>query len=369
MLFLAISLGLLSYAFFVYPAILFLWARRHPAPGSGAYEPRVSILVPVYNEENVIRDKVKNCLELDYPPDKLEIVFVSDGSTDRSVEWLRQDGSGRISVRDHAVNRGKTAVLNETIPQLRGEVVVLTDASGLLNREAIRALAGHFRDPSIGCVCGIYHVLKKDSSPFDASEGSYHGLEMKLREWEGRIRTTLSGTGSLCAFRKSAFEPLPPDLINEDFVLPARLAMQGWRVIYEPGARVYDKVSTRWRQVFRRRVRIAYGNWQQLAYLKPLLNPANGFLAWVFYSHKLIRMILPFLLVAMLGVALIVAPMWAGALAAVGVVALIAAGLSLWADKLFSRRNPLGFVVVFFINCLAVWIGTAHYLAKRKVRW
>ena len=365
----AICVGLLAYAFFLYPAILFWLARRCPVPASAAFEPTVSVLIPVYNEEAVLREKLANCLALDYPPEKLQIVFVSDGSTDRSVEILRAGDARRVTVIANSVNRGKTAVLNETIPQLKGEIVVLTDASGLLNPEAIRCLAVHFADARIGCVCGIYHIIKEGRSHLDTSESSYHGFEMKLRLWEGRIRTTLSGTGSLCAFRRTEFQPLPADLINEDYVLPARLALGGQRVIYETGAHIHDKLSTGFRQVFRRRVRIAYGNWQQLVHLKSLLNPFRGFVSWVFYSHKLLRMALPYLLVAILVSAFFVAPVLAWVYAGLLGTALLAGLASLWLDRHFAGRNPLGFIVVVLINCLAVLLGTCQYLARRKVRW
>ena len=361
--------GLLAYAFFLYPAILFGLARRRPVPDPGNFEPRVSVLIPVFNEEAVLPEKLENCLALDYPPDKLEIVFASDGSTDRSVEILRARNPGRATVIAYPVNRGKTAVLNETIPQLNGEIVVLTDASGLLNPEAVRRLAAHFADARIGCVCGVYHIIKEGRSHLDTSESSYHGFEMKLRLWEGRIRTTLSGTGSLCAFRRAEFRPLPADLINEDYVLPARLALGGQRVIYETGAHIHDKLSTGFRQAFRRRVRIAYGNWQQIGYLKPLLNPFRGFVSWVFYSHKLLRMALPYLLVAVLAAAFFTAPVLAWAGTALLGAALVAGLASLWLDQLFSGRNPLGFIVVVLINCLAVFWGTCQYFARRKVRW
>lgn len=366
---LAICGFLLAYAFFLYPALLFLLARRQPAPQPGAYEPTVSILVPVYNEEAVVPAKLANCLALDYPPDKLEIVFASDGSTDRSVELLQADRSGRTTVIAYPQNRGKTAVLNAAIPRLRGEVVVLTDASGLLNPEALRRLAAHFADPQIGCVCGIYQIRTEGRSSLDASESSYLGMEMKLRLWEGRIRTSLSGTGSLLSIRKQDFEPLPADLLNEDFVIPARLALAGKRVVYDPGARVFDVIHTGIQQVFRRRVRIAYGNFQQLACLRPLLDPRRGFVSWIFYSHKLLRMAVPFIAIVMLA-ATFIASVTHGLILLSLLLLFLSAGIaSLWMDKRFSRRIPMGSIVIIAINGLAVIVGTAFYLAGRKVRW
>ncbi len=365
-----VSLVVLIYTFFIYPLLLRVLARwPRPTARNEKSLPMISLLIPVYNEEKVLLEKIANSLALDYPADLLEIVFVSDGSTDRSVSIIKASVDPRVHIVDYPENRGKTAVLNETIPQLRGEIVVLTDASGLLNADVLKHMIPHFHDAQVGCVCGIYHIIKEGRSRVDTAESSYHGLEMQLRSWEGQIWSTLSGTGSLCAFRKSDYQILPPDVINEDYILPARIALQGKRVIYEPRAHLYDRISTSLAQGFRRRVRIAYGNWQQIACLKALLNPARGYLAWVFYSHKLLRMAFPLIL------AVLVLTSWTvsrglffsilGAILismALGIVALLM-------DRLFRGHNPLGFLVLIFFNCAAVVIGTAKFITGQKVKW
>ena len=178
---------------------------------------------------------------------------------------------------------------------------MLSDASGILQSSVLHVIGSLFHDPNVGCVGGIYHIFKEGRTHVDSGESSYHGFEMMLRLWEGMVWSTLSGTGALCAIRRTDYEPLPPSIINEDYIIPSRIALQGNRVVYDTRVHVFDRIFTSLGDVYRRRVRIAYGNWQQLRYLTPLLNPCSGYLAWVFYSHKVLRMALPFLLVAAIG--------------------------------------------------------------------
>lgn len=367
-----LALAALGYGFFVYPAMLCALARlrARPVRAQETAWPSLTVLIPVYNEAHVVLDKARNSLALDYPDDRLEVLFVSDGSTDGTVERLKTISDGRLRVLAFPVNRGKTAALNEAVPQARGDVVLLTDASGMLNAGAAKALARRLGDAEVGCVCGIYHIVKEGRSRMDHAESSYHGFEMLLREWEGRIRTTLSGTGSIMALRKADFQPFPDGAINEDFILPARIALAGKRVVYADDAHVDDRISTSFRAVFRRRVRIAFGNWQQIGILKGLLNPRRGYLFWVYVSHKLLRMTVPFLLVLMLACAAVILPGWAAlALGLAFLGALMLGLLGLWLDRWVRGHNPLGFLVLIFLNSLAVFVGTYHYVTGKRVRW
>ncbi|MEM7395884.1 MAG: glycosyltransferase family 2 protein [Verrucomicrobiota bacterium] len=360
----------LGYTFFVYPALIFLRSRfEKPVRRSDDARPMVSVLVPVFNEEAVIEEKLANSLEIDYPADRLEVAVASDGSTDGTVAALESCNDPGLTVFAYPENRGKTAVLNETIPRLKGDLVLLTDATGMLNPEVAKSMARFFADEDVGCVCGIYHIIKKGRSRMDTAESSYHGFEMMLRLWEGRIRTTLSGTGSLCMIRRSDYEPLPEGVINEDYILPARMALGGKRVLYDTGAHIHDRLSTSIRDVFRRRVRIAYGNWQQIGYLKALLNPLSGYLFWVFLSHKLLRMMFPFLLLVLFVSSWAISPTLFLILAAGLGMMTVGSLAALALDSLFKGHNPLAFVALVFFNCLAVFWGTAKFFAGAKVKW
>lgn len=364
------TLALLGYALVVYPLLICLFSCfGRQVRKDASHLPLVSVVVPVFNEAGVLREKLQNCLELDYPADRLEIIFASDGSTDTSVEILKECVDPKVRVLDYPRNRGKAQVLNSTIPQVRGEIVVITDASGMLNSMALRHIMPLFHDPDVGCVCGIYKVFKKGRTVADTAESSYHGLEMNLRLWEGTTWTTLSGTGSLMAFPRYSYPSLPPSAINEDFIIPAQIALSGRRVVYETKAIVTDRISTSMKASYRRRIRIAYGNWQQLVYLKALLNPRNGYLAWVFWSHKLLRMSLPY----MMGAVLICSfnlPSWIFLIISGTVVGLLGLGLlGIFLDRFFQGANPLGIIPLVFFNCAAVLVGTVKYFSGSKVRW
>ncbi len=365
-----LSVALIGYALFLYPLILkaasFFGRATARRPD---FLPTVSVLVPFFNEERVIAEKLANCLELDYPPDRLEIVFASDGSTDGSLPALRKTAGARVKVLEFPANRGKVAVLNEVIPQLKGDIVVLSDASGSLSPSSVRAIAQHFNDPDVGCVCGFYRVAKEGRKEIDTAEGSYHGMEMLLRYWEGRIWTTLSGTGALCAIRRAEYVPLPEGVINEDFLIPARIALAGRRVIYEPSAHVIDHVSTSWAGGFSRRVRIAYGNWQQIGHLKSLFAWRRPYLAWVFFSHKLIRMAFPLVLLVALATSLAVHPLVFLVLVA-GMVStfLVGMGMLLW-PGVRDGQNPLAGIPLFYLNAAAVAVGTYRYFSGQVINW
>ncbi|HOW96593.1 MAG TPA: glycosyltransferase family 2 protein [Kiritimatiellia bacterium] len=368
-----ISGFVLGYTLCLYPVMIGALARWRGRPwmtiGPGAALPPVSMVIPVFNEERILGEKIANCLALDYPADRIEFIFALDGCTDASESVVAAVGDPRIRCRSFPVNRGKVAVLNDAIPAARGALVVISDASGMVNPGGLRELVAPFADPEVGGAAGVYRVSRADRSQLDSAEHSYHGFEMKLRGWEGLFRTTLSGTGSLFAFRKAEFEPFPAGLINEDYVQPARLALRGRRVLYIPGAQLVDRLSTRPAAVFRRRVRIAYGNWQQIRYLRGLLNPARGYLFWVFVSHKLLRMLLPFVLVLFLASSAVLGPWvaWSVGLGAAGLVLAGAAGL--WLDRHFRNFNPLSVVALVFINIVAVFVGTGKYIAGRKAAW
>ena len=367
---LAGAAGLIAYTLAVYPCLIYALARLgRPVQEDPDHLPTISVLVPVYNEEKVLPEKLQNCLELDYPADRLQIAFASDGSSDRSAELLRACRDPRVTVFDYAVNRGKAAVLNDTIPRLTGQIVVLSDASGILQPTVLRTIGPLFADPQVGCVGGIYHIFKQGRTHVDAAESSYNGFEMQLRLWEGMAWSALSGTGALCAIRRADYQPLPDRVINDDFLIPSRIALQGKRVIYDQRVHVFDRIFTSLGDVYRRRVRIAYGNWQQLAHLRPLLNPLRGYLAWVFYSHKLLRTALPFLLVALVITSYALSPWLCLGLvtALAGLLVMGLAGLVL--DRHIQGYNPLGLVSLVFFNCMAVFIGTFKYLIGSTVRW
>ncbi|HEX9400903.1 MAG TPA: glycosyltransferase family 2 protein [Anaeromyxobacter sp.] len=346
-----LSLALVAFSYVGYPLVLAAWGALHDLRGalrffgggpdrrerSGPPEwPRVSLVLAAYDEEACIREKIANCLALDYPADRLEIVLGCDGCSDRTAEIAREAGKGRVRVVELAPRAGKASVLARLVPAAAGEVVVLTDANTMLHPSAIRALARRFRDPSIGAVVGRLRL--REAKGGAVGEGTYWAYETFLKYLEGKLGCVLGANGGLYAIRRILFGPLPHDTITDDFVIPARIAVRGWRVPFEPTAVAYEETTANARDEFGRRARIGAGNWQALARVPDLLDPRTGFVAFAFVSHKLLRWAAPLLLaIALLAnVGVAVAPgAWAYR-------ALLAAHAGFYALALAGRRGAAG---------------------------
>ncbi|NUO80885.1 glycosyltransferase family 2 protein [candidate division KSB1 bacterium] len=306
-----LCLGVLFYTFIGYPLLVFALAhvRRglEPAPGKAQAQtylhdhdwPTVSFLILAYNEERVIRKKVENTLDLDYPRDRLKIVVASDGSTDQTNAMLSCYGANEITFLPLTPRQGKTTVLNQVIPTLDGEIVVLSDASGLVKPEALKKLLRHFKNAHVGCVSGVYSFDTEDESLRSATEKVYWHYETFLKKYESRVHSTIGAHGALYGFRRRLFKPLHKKTINDDFILPMRIIKEGYRVQYEPEAVVVEDESTTLNGEFNRRIRINVGNFQQIYMLRSLCNPMRGIVALQFVSHKVLRLASPFFILAL----------------------------------------------------------------------
>ena len=293
----AAAVGVYVYA--GYPLVLLLLRAlvRRPVR-KDPVEPSVSVLVAAYNEEHVIAEKIQNVLSLDYPAAKLELVVACDGPTDGTTDVVRGMADGeRVRAFTYPINRGKLHVLNDTVPELRGEIVAFSDASSMLDRLALRRLVASFADPAVGAVSGVYRVRKQDASHLGRQEDFYWKYETFLKKQEAALGSILGAHGSLYAIRKSLY-PFPrPDTINDDYVIPLRIVQQGYRVAYEPEALAYEEAHEM--AGFSRRVRIMAGNVEQLRELRPLLWPLRPLTLFFFLSHKVGRLIVPAALVAL----------------------------------------------------------------------
>lgn len=303
-----LCLGALFYTFIGYPLLLFVLAhvgerfRRAAAQSPSAHEPdwpTVSFLILAYNEERVIRKKVENTLDLDYPRDRLKIVVASDGSTDRTNAMLSSYGASEITFIPLTPRQGKTTVLNQIIPTLDGEIVVLSDASGLARPEALKKLIRHFQNERVGCVSGVYRFDTEDESLRSATEKIYWHYETFLKKYESRVHSTIGAHGALYGFRRRLFKPLHKKTINDDFILPMRIIKDGYRVQYEPEAVVVEEESTTLNGEFNRRIRINVGNFQQIYMLRSLFNPKRGIITLQFVSHKVLRLASPFFILTL----------------------------------------------------------------------
>jgi cellulose synthase/poly-beta-1,6-N-acetylglucosamine synthase-like glycosyltransferase len=297
-----ISVAFPLYVYIGFPLLLWLLqALVRRAPRKQSIEPSVSLLVAAYNEAAVIADKIRNSLALEYPAEKLEIVVASDGSEDATAEIVRSfeaKSGGRVRLLNYPQNRGKMAVLNDAIRELRGDIVAFSDATSMLAADSLRILVQSFNDPHVGAASGIYRLLKKDQAQLGPQEDIYWKYETFLKVQEARLGAFTGAHGSLFAIR-CALYPFPSEnTINDDFTIPMRILERGHRVAYEPAAVAFEEAHEM--EGFSRRVRITAGNIEQLREIRNLLWPPRPFVLFCLLSHKTGRLLVPvFMLIAL----------------------------------------------------------------------
>ncbi len=298
-----ISAAFPVYVYFGYP--LLLWALRaifRSAPRTETVEPSVSLLVAAYNEAAVIAEKIRNSLALDYPAEKLEVVVASDGSKDATAaivcEFAEGESGERVRLLNFEENRGKMAVLNDAISELRGEIVAFSDASSKLAPDSVRKLVQSFNDPRVGAASGVYRLLKQDQARLGSQEDFYWKYETFLKVQEAKLGAFTGAHGSLYAIRRTLYPFPSQDTINDDFTVPMRILERGFRVAYVPAAVAYEEAHEM--EGFSRRVRITAGNIEQMREIKSLIWPPRPFVLFCLLSHKAGRLVVPlFMLMAL----------------------------------------------------------------------
>jgi cellulose synthase/poly-beta-1,6-N-acetylglucosamine synthase-like glycosyltransferase len=301
---LVLAIGIVAYAYAGYPFIIWLFSRlfgRRPhRPELEEYElPRLSLVIAAYNEEAEIGRRLQNALELDYPADKLEIVIASDGSTDRTNSIVRKYERYGVRLIAFPHRRGKASVLNDVFPELSGDVVMLSDANTYTHSTAAARLAAWFREPGIGVVCG--RLVLTDPVSGRNVDSLYWKYETFLKKCEGRLGALVGSNGGIYAIRKSLFRGIPSTTIVDDFLIPL-LAHKRNRcgIVYDREAVAMEETPARLSSEFHRRARIGAGGFQSIAWLIDLLNPRYGWVSFTFWSHKVLRWLCPFALIAAL---------------------------------------------------------------------
>lgn len=287
------SIGLLIYTFLGYPALMAALARLRPRPvrGDPDFVPTVTLIIAAYNEGAVIGDKLANVDALDYPPDRLEVIVVADGSEDDTV--VRASESARATVLFEPQRRGKLAAIMRAATQAGGEVIVFSDANNLYSAHALRELVRPLADPSVGVVTGRKHIAAQSGRSLDGAESLYWRYESKLKEWESATGSLAAVVGEILAFRRDALYATPAGMLVEDFVQAMLAAARGWRVVYAPDALSIETASASLTHEATRRSRLMTGVWQAMAWVLPALVRRQPGLAWQVLSHKGLRPLVP----------------------------------------------------------------------------
>ena len=275
-----------------------LWHSRPVQRAS--FTPLVSIAMVVRNEQQVLETKLQNLMGLDYPTDRCQIIVVSDGSTDQTESILRSYASDpRIHIVLNQLAQGKACGLNDAIDLAQGEIVVFTDARQSIEPKAVRVLAENFADPDVGCASG--ELMLGDAGEGESSQGLslYWRIEKQVRKLESASGSVVGATGALYAVRRELLTHVPPGTILDDVYLPMQVVRQGKRVVLDERARAWDHPNLGTEREFSRKVRTLSGNYQLLQ-LAPWLLSGKNPIRFEFVSHKLLRLVIPFALAAML---------------------------------------------------------------------
>lgn len=296
-----ISAALVAYAYVGYGLVLALMTRLHRMPvlRQSIYPP-VSIVMAVRNEERSLPSKLANLAALDYPPELLQVIVVSDRSTDRTAEILRAAGSAIVPVvlteaSGHA--GGKAFSLNQAVRCATAEILVFLDARQMVDANAVRELVSCFADSHVGAVSG--ELLLESATGASEGLGIYWKIEKTVRKLESASGSTVGVTGAIYAIRRNLFQEIPPGTILDDVYVPMNVARLGKRVLFLPSAIARDRLFVEKGKEFSRKVRTLTGNYQLLRLAPWILSPANPLL-FRFVSHKVVRLVVPLFLVAML---------------------------------------------------------------------
>jgi len=370
------SVGLIAYVYFGYPALLFLLSRwrkvQSPLRRDDFEEPTVSLIIAAHNEEQVIAQKLENSLVLDYARDKLEIIVVSDGSTDLTPKIVRDYRDQNVLLVDLPQNVGKACAQNEAVKETSGDILLFTDANVSLQQDAIRRLVRHFQDDAVGCVIGRVTYTNEAETGVSQAEGIYWRYELFLRHKESRIGNLVAGSGPIMAVRHCIFESLDPG-ISEDFVLPMKAAIKGYRTVYEPEAVSEERLfQVTAQDMLKTRIRTTTLDTRSVFLCRAILNPFRYPLhSWGLISHKILRWKIPYFLIVLFIVNLLLAdhPLYRLTMALQMVFYALAVVGYLWQEKGKPPR-VLGIPFSFCLVNLAALVGVALFvLGKKAGQW
>ncbi len=373
------------YTYIGYGLLLFLVIKIRRLSGLSikrimdlGYEPDVTLFVAAYNEKEFIAEKIKNCHELDYPREKLHIMWITDGSDDGTPEELKKYEGVQVF---HLPQRsGKIGAMNRGMKFVETPVVVFCDANTLLGKESIRRIVRLFSDPKVGCVSGEKRIFDKDKdSAAGAGEGLYWKYESTLKKWDAELYTVVGAAGELFAIRTELYEEVERDTLLDDFIISLRVAQKGYTIQYDPEAYAIETSSANVKEELKRKIRISAGGIQSVVRLRSLLNIFKyGILSFQYISHRVLRWTLaPLSLLLMLPTGLFLALKY-------GIFTTKFYPILYWLQILFYLSALLGWYLenrsirlkvlfvpyYFFIMNISVFLGLKRYLkGSQTVNW
>lgn len=374
------GIAIVLYTYVGYGLILFAISKLrrntpHPAGFPSDNLPAVTLVVAAYNEEEFIEKKIANTMALDYPAEKLQMLFVTDGSTDRTPQLVA--ANPRIMHFHERERRGKIHAVNRVMPLVKTPITVFCDANTLLNDQAIRNIVRHYTDASVGGVSGEKRIMSNEKEAASGSgEGLYWRYESFLKRKDAEVYSLVGAAGELFSIRTELYEPPPMDSIIEDFHLSMTIVSKGFRFAYEPEAYAMESASASVEEEWKRKVRICAGGFQSMLRLAKLLNPFKyGILTFQYISHRVLRWTLaPVFLVVILITNLLLAftdpsPLYKISLMIQVVFYAIAASGHFLRNRKIQVK---GFFVPYYFAVMnaAVFAGAKRYFSgKQSVLW
>jgi cellulose synthase/poly-beta-1,6-N-acetylglucosamine synthase-like glycosyltransferase len=363
------ALAIIGYVYLGYPVALWAMAQlRRRDVRRADITPSVTLLISAFNEAGTIGEKLENSLALDYPPDLLEVIVISDASNDDTDHIVEAFAGRGVTLLRLPERQGKTMGLNRAMQVARGDIVVFSDANILYQKDTLRCLVRNFADPAVGCVTGDSRYVGPEQSAAHIQESAYWGYERTVRTLESQIGSAVGGDGAIFAIRQELYAPLPPDAIN-DLVTPLQIVARGYRAVFEPAAVGFEPSAASFWREFRRKRRIVNRSWRGMMSIPEVLSPRHvGLFAWQVWSHKLLRwLVLPLAVLAATG-CFIAAPYgleyklggwgFTGSLVVAGIGALIP-------DRLGRLARLAHGLLYFYLVNVAATLGIAMAIAGR----
>jgi cellulose synthase/poly-beta-1,6-N-acetylglucosamine synthase-like glycosyltransferase len=360
------------YAFVLYPLIIWVWSSMRPAftlPPEPATWPRISVLIVAYNEERRLRRTIEHVLAADYPADRIEVLVVSDASTDGTDDLVRDYGDARVRLLRMAERKGKAAGENASGAHLTGDFVVSIDASILIRRESLKPLIRALLDPTVGLSSGRDISVGDEAREGNKAESSYVDLEMRLRSMETRVHSIVGASGCFYANRKALHQVALPEELARDFAAASVARQHGYRAVSVDDAICLVPRTPTLKAELRRKSRTMGRGLGTLVFLRQMMNPFRyGSYAFMMASHKLARWLLfPSLLGWLIGPLLLLptAPYTMVLAVGMGIGLLIARVTIQWPE---ARRLPrfIAFPGYLFISIVAGWKAWLHLLRNEK---
>lgn len=290
-----ISIFIPIYVYIGYPILLFILTKlfTHKTVNTADITPSIAMLVSCYNEDDVIENKILDCLALDYPRDKIDFIFISDGSEDNTDYIVKQYQDQGIRLIRQEGRLGKTSGLNLGMQDLQAEIIVFSDANAMYDSQAIKKLVRNFNDEAVGYVVGAALYTDGNDNAAASSENAYWEYEMAIKKLETKLHSVVGGDGAIYAIRRKLYITLEREDIN-DFVNPLQIIAQGYRGIFEPEAKCFEETAGDFEKEGNRKERIVNRSFRGLMKVKQVMNPfKTGFFSLEIISHKLLRWLIP----------------------------------------------------------------------------